>query len=417
MELNVSHWPIFSVNTRQPSIDPKPAYQRGPIWSISNQQLFIDSILRGFDIPKLYLRRLGDQGYEWEVIDGQQRLRAVWDYMSNKFSLPDNSDPVRGESVSGLLFKDLPYALHDQFMAYTLTIVEVAKAEDSEVEDMFLRLQNGVPLNAAEKRNAISGPVRDFVRNTAESNKVMTASVPFQNSRYSHDELVAQMLLIERNGGPTSVRHTQLERLYRNAKDFKRTSSEAKKLKTVMSFLHRAFPQKSPELTKVNLLSLYSVASATLTKYSISKRAREFGKWFEGFEERRRLEENKPEDERDDRMVSYQMAVLQQTASHSSQQERQRILMEDLAVTIPNLTLLDDQRLFTHEQRAAIFRRAEGKCVNPDDNSDCEVDCGWDNFHADHIVPHSAGGKTTVENGQLLCPKCNLKKGAKSVAV
>ena len=65
------------------------------------------------------------------------------------------------------------------------------------IEEMFLRLQDGVPLNAAEKRNAISGNIRDFVRNTASAHQLMTNSLPFSNRRYSHDEIVAQMLLIE----------------------------------------------------------------------------------------------------------------------------------------------------------------------------------------------------------------------------
>ncbi len=31
-------------------------------------------------------------------------------------------------------------------------------------------------------------------------------------------------------------------------------------------------------------------------------------------------------------------------------------------------------------------------------------------MHADHIISHSKGGKTTIENGQTLCAGCNLKK-------
>ena len=36
-----------------------------------------------------------------------------------------------------------------------------------------------------------------------------------------------------------------------------------------------------------------------------------------------------------------------------------------------------------------------------------------DGFHADHVIPYSKKGKTILNNGQALCPKCNLKKGAK----
>ncbi|MGI8569501.1 MAG: HNH endonuclease [Methylocella sp.] len=36
----------------------------------------------------------------------------------------------------------------------------------------------------------------------------------------------------------------------------------------------------------------------------------------------------------------------------------------------------------------------------------------WDDWHADHRLPWSKGGKTTVENGQVSCTACNLSKGA-----
>ena len=35
-----------------------------------------------------------------------------------------------------------------------------------------------------------------------------------------------------------------------------------------------------------------------------------------------------------------------------------------------------------------------------------------DAFHADHIIAYASGGKTILHNGQALCPRCNLKKGA-----
>ena len=410
MKRNRHDWAVFSVNRRKPKIDPKPAYQRGPVWSVSDQQLFIDSILRDFDIPKLYLRKIDGAQYQWEVIDGQQRLRAIWGFLSDEYPVPDDSDPIGAHSIAGKFYSDLPEDLVDHLDAYELSIVTVEEAEDQEVEDMFLRLQNGTPLNSAEKRNAISGSIRDFIQDTANESKLMNISVPFRNTRYSYDEVAAQMLAIEMHGGPTNVRAAQLKSLYQDNKTFNKNSQVAKKLKRVMNFLNRAYPQKSPELTKVNLLSLYTVASEALGKYDLSDRAIEFGKWFVGFENRRRQEEDKPEDERDERMVSYQLAVLQQTANISSQRERQSILTEDMVLTIAELRLLDNRRQFTYEQRAAIFRKSNGQCVNPDDNKDCEKKCVWDNFHADHITAYKKGGRTTVSNGQLLCASCNLQK-------
>lgn len=412
MKLNTKTWAVFSANNRRNKIDPKPAYQRGPVWSVSQQQLFVDSILRGYDIPKLYLRSIQDNKYEYEIIDGQQRLTAIWRYLDNKYALSDESDAVQGHQLAGKLFGDIHDDLKDNLLSYELAIVVVEDAQDDEVEDMFLRLQNGVPLNSAEKRNAISGQIRDFIHEVAEKHKLMKVA-NFNNNRYAHDEVVAQMLSVELNGGPTSVRHNQLKSMYQAHKTFKIRSPEAKKFKRVLDFLSKAFPQKSPYLSKVNLLSLYTVASGMISKYALPGREAEFRSWFLDFEDRRRKEEELPEDQRNEGLISYQFALLQQTASLASQEQRKRILAEDLLGTIVDLAQLDDQRVFSEEQRISIFRKAHGKCVNPDNNPDCDIDCEWDNWHADHIVPYSRGGKTTVANGQLLCPSCNLKKSNK----
>ena len=59
---------------------------------------------------------------------------------------------------------------------------------------------------------------------------------------------------------------------------------------------------------------------------------------------------------------------------------------------------------FTHDQRMAIFRRDKGVCP-------AGQDCSWDNWEADHKLPWSHGGKTTVENGQVACLARNASKG------
>ena len=410
MKLNTKTWPIFSAEARQRKIDPKPAYQRTPVWSQAQQQLFIDSILRGYDIPKLYLRQISSSDYEWEIIDGQQRLRAIWQFIENRYTLSEDFDSVLGHQIAGKLFSDLDDDLQQDFRAYELSVVVVEDAVDDDIEDMFLRLQNGVPLNSAEKRNAISGQIRNFIRDLAESHRLMRSSVAFKNNRYSHDEVVAQMTLIELNGGPTSIRHDQLKKMYQAHKRFKVGSPPATKLKRVLNFLAKAFPRRTPELNKVNLVSLYTVVSELLSKYNLAGKEDEFGNWLLDFERRRKNQDEAGEDQRDERMDSYELAVNQQTANAVSQDVRRSLLVEDLLATIPDLTLLDDKRQFTEEQRITIFRRSEGKCANPADNPDCEIDCEWGNWHADHVEPHSRGGPTSVANGQLLCPSCNLKK-------
>ncbi len=414
MKRNTKAWPVFSANAFKEQINPQPPYQRGSVWSVSHQQLFIDSMLKGYDIPKLYLREVNTDGYKWEIIDGQQRLKAIWDFFAGEFSLPRDSDPISGVPVAGLSYVELPIDLSNLINLYQLDVVIIDEATDDDIEDMFLRFQNGVPLNSAEKRHAISGGLRDFVQNLAETHSFTSESLGFANKRFAHEEILAQMLLIEKEQGPTRLRHTQLKALYEENKKFQANALEAKQLKRVLGFLRRAFPDRNPDLNKVNTISLYTLVTATIDRYVLKDREQDFRNWFDDFQNRREEDDQRSEDERDTTLMSYQYAVSGQSSDVASQETRHRILLEDMTTQIPDLKQQDGQRIFRPEQRAAIFRLAHGKCANPFGNPDCDIRCRADNFHADHINPHSKGGLTTVDNGQLLCPSCNLKKGSKA---
>ncbi len=64
----------------------------------------------------------------------------------------------------------------------------------------------------------------------------------------------------------------------------------------------------------------------------------------------------------------------------------------------------DDARRFSGRQRVALYLAADGRCAE----CDAALAPSW---HADHVVPHAAGGRTHAANGQALCPACNLRKG------
>jgi len=63
------------------------------------------------------------------------------------------------------------------------------------------------------------------------------------------------------------------------------------------------------------------------------------------------------------------------------------------------------KRFFSKRQRRILAWISGGSCCL------CGVQLRPD-FHADHVLPFSKGGKTITRNGQALCPGCNLKKGA-----
>jgi transcriptional regulator with XRE-family HTH domain len=359
MRRNTKPLTISGVIRRELKTDPKPAYQTGPRWSVKQKQLLIDSILRDLDIPKFYLRVLKNAEFEYEVVDGQQRLRAIWEFVHNKYKLDANADVLDdGKEIAGLYYDQFSDDLKDQFNEYQLDIVELHDASLEDVEEMFLRLQNGTTLKAAEKRNALPGKMKYFIRKIAE-HKFFT-HCGFENKRFQFQQVAAQMMCLELNGGPCNVKNTELEKMYLENLEFDENSLEAKKIQKVLNFLNEAFPEKMPELSPYNANSLYILASILLENYAVRGSEKNFNNWFLNFETKRRSEMQLPEDERDNEMVSYQNQTSHATDSVDSLEYRHKILAREFFEAFPDIAPLDKQRGFTFEQKLAIFRRDHG---------------------------------------------------------
>lgn len=86
MEMKKQPFAIPTVCKMQNRIDPTPDYQRPPAWSRKQKQLLMDTILRNYDIPKFYWRKVNrTDGVQYEVVDGQQRLRAIWEFEADEY--------------------------------------------------------------------------------------------------------------------------------------------------------------------------------------------------------------------------------------------------------------------------------------------------------------------------------------------
>ncbi len=72
--------------------------------------------------------------------------------------------------------------------------------------------------------------------------------------------------------------------------------------------------------------------------------------------------------------------------------------------------LLDPSRSFDRYEKAVIWEENKKDHGGTPKCEMCGKKVGWDEFEADHIQPYSKGGKTTIENGQVLCSTCNKKK-------
>lgn len=183
MKVKQESWTIDQLVNNKEKIELTPIWQRGPAWKIARQVLLLDSILRGMDIPKIYLRKLTHGVFTHDAVDGQQRLRAIWMFREGEITLnhPDNLAPIEGEEIQGKTYHQLSSKLRNRFNAFKVSIGEITVSNTGEIRNLFARLQMGVSLNPAELRNAMDGPLRYSIDSTARLHPF------FQNSRISSD--------------------------------------------------------------------------------------------------------------------------------------------------------------------------------------------------------------------------------------
>jgi len=193
---------VVYLHSIRESIQMDPVYQRmGEIWTLEKKQLLIDSLINGFDIPKLYFhecfpeKRIGKRDYAYAIIDGKQRLTAVWEYLDGRFPLSqdfrylDNPHLTAGGLPFGQLASRFPN-LASLLQSTSMSIITIQTEDIELIEEMFSRLNEAVPLNAAEKRNAFHGPLPKVIRELARD-PFFVRKLPFSNSRYRHLDLAS----------------------------------------------------------------------------------------------------------------------------------------------------------------------------------------------------------------------------------
>jgi hypothetical protein len=271
---------VESLRGMRHSIVLDPHYQRqGDVWPVDKQRLFIDSLMNGFVVPPMYWHSL-DASSEYfhganryAVVDGRQRLETLFGFLADDLALsPDNSlllDPsldLSGMRLSRLR-EDFGW-LYAEFMRSQIDVVIIETDEIDLIEEMFSRLNEGVPLKAAEKRNrgSILAPA---VRAVANSHVFFTTKLPFGNKRYRHLDLVAKFMRLEdrdlATGRVPDLKKIDLDRLFNRLRELEAdpVAAHAKiddllgRVSARLSRLAPVFVPHDPFLGSVGMVTIY----------------------------------------------------------------------------------------------------------------------------------------------------------------
>jgi hypothetical protein len=406
----------------QRKIDINPVYQReAGVWSTEKKQLFIDSLLNGFDIPKLYFNEL-EPGlpFDYAVIDGKQRVSTIISFMTNEFSLSSDFS-YSGEELDvsesprpNQLYSDFSERAQEIFKGVSLAVTTIYNSSDDDIENLFARLNNGEPLNSAESRNAIGGDMAALIREIADRN-FFKRKVKFSNNRYAHREVACKLLYMEWQRvmsnvqGCPDLKKKHLDEFVSRNKEL----TEADRTKLVQAIdkrlkdMEKCFIDNSPELSKQSYPQFFFLTLRHLQNQYTHHNLLGLVKDYLPFFTLARAENNeKPEENRDPTLVEFGRLTQQGTNDSGSMTRRSEILIRYFLIANPDVSFKDTRRAFNDSERYAIWIRADKKCQV------CSTNLATlEDVDADHEMRFVDGGETSLKNARCLCINCN-RRGA-----
>lgn len=257
-----------------------PDWQRGKVWTNDRKKLLIDSILRGWKLPKLYFAKTSDTPDEFDVVDGQQRLMAIFDFFEGTLSLSEESAALFG----GWTYEELPASVTDRFDDFEIEYDEITEGTDEELQLFFQRLQEGMNLTSAERLNSVSGNLTKFCRSLAK-HPFFRDKVSIRDTRMAYFDIASKAAAVEIEGFDTGLRFDDLKAIFESQSNFSVRSNVAERLRDTLGYLDRAFPEKSPVLrNRSTIQSFISLAGRIVNSAGASGNENRLRVFFEDFD-------------------------------------------------------------------------------------------------------------------------------------
>lgn len=280
--------PLVWWNRIRDQIDMQPPYQRqGRLWSSSDKAYLIDTIINGYDVPKLYLadfqsgeNDLNRKRLPFAIIDGKQRLEAIFDFFDNKLVL--NPDFIWKEnpslSLGGLSLRDLRASypqVAEAFETESLDIMSVVTSDEDEINELFIRLNRSKPLTGAEVRNAMTGPVPEVTRAVCK-HEFFTQIIRFNVARAADYNAASKLLIFEYQQKIVSTKKSDLDRFAQDSKiDRDRVELAGRRTADNLDRMVEVFLPKDELLSSAGIVPVYYWFIRSLPNHSLNY-AREF---------------------------------------------------------------------------------------------------------------------------------------------
>lgn len=310
-----------------------PAFQRNSVWPRAAKAYLIDTILADRPIPVLYFERgisLQTGRPEYTVIDGQQRMRAVFDFFDGRFSLTESE----GTAWSRKKWKSLSDSERARILNYDFIVEELSGYEAEDIRDMFGRMNRFVVrLNSQERRRAkYDGFFKDFVEEIAawkfwQENKIISGGAA---NRQANDELVAELIILLLEG--PQDKKSSVDFFYEAYTDsFEPADDIRSRLESHLAFVKDALPNL-PNIrlhSKTNFYSLIGAldANVDLADGYDSLEAPKVGAALSEFAHELERDSNSQDgDVRSEAIEQYQFASSRQTDNLIPRQTRIGIL-------------------------------------------------------------------------------------------
>ena len=342
--------------------DIRPPYQREFVYSDDKRNKVIETLSRNLPLGVIYLAKNSDG--TMEVIDGQQRIMSICKYLNGDFSVNGIADFLNEKTFDCELYKNT--AIYKQIMSYNNLLAYIVEGDDDEKLDWFRTINiSGEKLTEQELLNAnytgewLCSAKRKFSKTNCVAFKKGNKLVNGSPIRQDYLETALSWI----SGGKENIQKYMAEHQFdKDAEPLWKYFVE------VIEWVEKTFTYRK-EMKGIDWGKLY----------------REYGK------------------------VEYNVAELE---------EKVKALMEDDEVTNPkgiyeyvlsNCSKDKERHLsirkFSDKDKRTAYERQNGICPI------CGKHHEIDEMEGDHIIPWSKGGKTTIDNLQMLCKKCNREKG------